>query len=226
MDLASYDGWTNRVPDNCTSLPARDAFRDVASVLVVVLLNVCALALSLQVLLKSQGWRLFEAFSEVQGAFGSKYFGLASWQIFVFFSQIWAQFLNPMFLVLSVLGALVLARRRNRFSAVVLAMIVAACATSLLAAPMGYDPLEAGRGQTQLFRAMFLTPFQIPSAIAFLFVRSEIETRLPLAAHPRAARIVLWIVMGVILLPMINGAFRALFPLLTDAHNYPNPLAP
>jgi hypothetical protein len=131
-----------------------------------------------------------------------------------------------MLLVPSVLGVVVLAPRRDRFSVVVFAWLVAACATSLLAVPMGYDPLAMGRDHTQIFRAMFLTPSQIPSAIAFLFIGSAVETRLPITAHPRAARIVLWIVLGVILLAMINGAFRALFPLLTDAHNYPNPLAP
>jgi len=200
--------------------------RDVGSVVIVILLNAGALAASLEMFLKSQGWRLVEAFSDVQGALGSQYFGLGSWEIVVFFSQIWAQFLNPMFLVLSVLGALVLARKRNRLSAIIFAWIIAAFATSMLAAPMGYVPLESTRGETQLFRAMFLTPFQIPSAAGFLFVGSIAQTRLPMVAHPRAARIVLWVAMAVMLLAMINGAFRALFPLLTDAHNYPNPLAP
>lgn len=204
----------------------KGAFHDLVSVLAVILLNVGILVLSLQVLPESQGWRLVEAFSEVQWTLGSKYFGLGSWEIVVFFSQIWAQFLNPMLLMLSVLGAFILARKRNRLSAIFFAWIVAACATSLLAAPMGYDPLAADRGQTQLFRAMFLTPLQIPPAIAFLFVGSIVETRLPMTAHPRAARVVLWAAMGVIVLAMINGAFRAIFPLLTDPHNYPNPWAP
>jgi len=204
----------------------KGTLRDIGSVLTVVLLNAGALVIGLLILSRTQGWRVIEAFSLVQEGLTSKFFGLESWEIVVFFSQIWSRFLNPLLLVLSVLGVVILARRRDRFSAVVFAWLVAACATNLLAAPMGYDPLMMGRGETQIFRAMFLTPFQIPSAIAFFFIGSTVEARLTMTAHPRAARITLLMLMGVILLAMINGAFRALYPLLTDAHNYPNPLAP
>ena len=106
---------------------------------------------------------------------------------------------------------------------IVLAWLLVACATYLLAAPMGHNPLAIGRRETQIFRAMFLTPFQIPSAIAFLYISSSVSSALPITAHPRAAKIVLWLVLGVIFLTMINGAFRAISPLLTDAHDYPNP---
>jgi len=96
----------------------------------------------------------------------------------------------------------------------------------MVAAPMDYNPLALGRGQTQIFRAMFLTPFQIPSAAALFFVTRAIWTRLPGTAHPRAAKVVLWMVIAAILFATINGAMRALVPVLTDPHNYPNLLAP
>jgi hypothetical protein len=199
----------------------KDAVRDAAIVLVVILLNAGALALSLLVLSKAQGWRVAEAFSFVQRGLGSGYFGLGTWEILVFFSQIWGQFLNPMLLLLSILGALFLARRRDRYSAIVFAWLIAACATNLLAAPVGYNPVAVGRGETQIFRAFFLTPFQILSAPAFLLVGSKLETRLSGTTHNRASRVVLWAVLGVIFLATLNGALRAMFPLLTDPHNCP-----
>jgi len=71
---------------------------------------------SLFVLLRTQGWRVASAFSLVQESLGSKYFGLGSWEILVFFSQIRSQFLSPVLLGLSILGVVVLARRRDRLS--------------------------------------------------------------------------------------------------------------
>jgi hypothetical protein len=197
--------------------------REVAPVLLVILLNVAGLALSLFALMRTQGWRVVEAFTLVQKSLGSKYFGLGSWEILVFFSQIWSQFLNPVLLGLSVLGVVVLARRRDRLSWIVLAWIVAACATNVLAAPMGYNPLNVNRGETQIFRAMFLTPFQIPAAIGLLHLKSALDGRV---GQSRSARVVVGLAIALLFLAIVNGAFRALFPLLTDPHNYPNPLAP
>ena len=197
--------------------------REIGPVLLVIIFNAAGLALSLFALLRTQGWRVAEAFRLVQESLGSKYFGLGSWEILVFFSQIWSQFLNPVLLGLSVLGVIVLARRRDRLSWIVMAWIVAACATNVLAAPMGYNPLDVNRGETQIFRAMFLTPFQIPAAIGLLHLKSALDGRV---GQSRSAKVVVGLAIALLFLAIVNGAFRALFPLLTDPHNYPNPLAP
>jgi hypothetical protein len=197
--------------------------REIGPVMLVIIFNAAGLALSLFALMKTQGWRVAEAFRLVQESLGSKYFGLGSWEILVFFSQIWSQFLNPVLLGLSVLGVIVLVRRRDRLSWIVMAWIVAACATNVLAAPMGYNPLDVNRGETQIFRAMFLTPFQIPAAIGLLHLKSALDGRV---GQSRSARVVVGLAIALLFLAIVNGAFRALFPLLTDPHNYPNPLAP
>jgi len=196
---------------------------EIGSVMLVIFLNAAGLALSLFALMKTQGWRVAEALRLVQESLGSKYFGLGTWEILVFFSQIWSQFLNPVLLGLSILGVVVLARRRDRLSWIVLAWIVAACATNVLAAPYGYNPLDVNRGETQIFRAMFLTPFQIPAAVGLLHLKSTLDGKME---RSRRSRVVVGIVVGLLFLAIVNGAFRALFPLLSDPHNYPNPLAP
>jgi hypothetical protein len=196
---------------------------EIGSVLLVIFFNAAGLALSLYALMKTQGWRVANAFSLVQYSLGSKYFGLGSWEILAFFSQIWSQFLNPVLLGLSILGVIVLARRRDRLSWIILAWIVAACATNVLAAPMGYNPLNVNRGETQIFRALFLTPFQIPAAIGLLHLKSALDRRV---GQSRSARVVIGLAIALLFLAIVNGTFRALFPLLTDPHNYPNPLAP
>jgi hypothetical protein len=201
----------------------KGCLREIGSVLLVIFLNAAGLALSVFAFSKTQGWRVADAFSLVQGSLGSKYFGSGSWEILVFFSQIWSQFLNPVLLGLSILGVFVLARRRDRLSWIVLAWVVAACATNVLAAPMGYNPLDINRGETQIFRALFLTPFGIPAAIGLISLKSSLASKME-GSH--AARIVASLIVGLLLLAILNGTFRAIFPLLTDPHNYPNPLAP
>ena len=141
----------------------------------------------------------------------------------MFFSQIWSQFLNPVLLALSILGVIVLARRRDRLTWIVLAWIMAACATNMAAAPMSYNPLDVNRGQTQIFRALFLTPFQVPATIGLLRLKSALDGRME--RSPRG-RIVASLTIALLFLAIVNGTFRALFPLLTDPHNYPNPLNP
>jgi len=207
-------------------LRLKGALRDLAAILIVVLCNAGALAFGIFFLAKMQGWRIAEAFSLAQNSLSSNYLGLGSWEIVVFFSEIWSQFLHPVPLILSTLGVLVIARRRDRFCAIVLSWVLAASVISLVAAPMGYDPLEVCRGETQIFRAIFLTPFQIPAALGFLYIRSGLDARLGQTHPSRLARFIVEMALGIVFLSIMNGAFRALFPLLTDPHNYPNPLAP
>jgi hypothetical protein len=197
--------------------------REISPVLLVISFNAAGLALSMWALWKTQGWRVASAFSLVHDSLGSKYFGLGSWEILVFFSKIWSQFLNPVLLGLSILGVMALARRRDRLWWIVLAWIVAACVTNVLATPMGYNPLEANRGETQIFRAMFLTPFQIPAAIGLVQLNLALNRRM---GRSRSTRVAVGLVVTLLFLAIVNGAFRALFPLLSDPHNYPNPLAP
>jgi len=213
-------------PFAAVMLRLKRVLHDVVSIMVVILFNGIALTLSLGVLSKTQGWRVAQAFSLIEKSLGSKYFGFGSWDIVVFFSQIWSQFLHPVLLVLSILGVVLLARRRDRFSAIVLTWLVAASITNMAAAPMGYNPLLPVRGETQIFRAMFLTAFQIPAAAGLLLVKSAVEVGLAKLPRSRSTRVVVAMVIGVVFLATLNGAFRALFPLLTDPHNYPNPLAP
>jgi len=100
---------------------------------------------------------------------------------------------------------------------------MAACATNMAAAPMSYNPLDVNRGQTQIFRALFLTPFQVPATIGLLRLKSALDGRME--RSPRG-RIVASLTIALLFLAIVNGTFRALFPLLTDPHNYPNPLNP
>ena len=69
----------------------KEVRRDIGSVLVIILSNTITIVLSLLALWKTQGWRIDEALTLIQDPLGgehSQYFGFASWEIIVFFSQI------------------------------------------------------------------------------------------------------------------------------------------
>jgi len=70
---------------------------------------------------------------------------------------------------------------------------------------------------------MFLTPFQIPAVIGLVGLKSALGGKM---GGSRSTRVVVAIAAGLLFLAIVNGTFRALFPLLTDPHNYPNPLEP
>jgi len=56
-----------------------------------------------------------------------------------------------------------------------------------------------------------------------LHLKSAFDGRME---RSRETRVIVGLVVALLFLALLNGAFRAVFPLLTDPHNYPNPLAP
>jgi hypothetical protein len=199
------------------ALRLKKTLRDLGCVLVAIVFNAIALALSLLVFSREQGWRVTEALSLVLTFLGTKG-PLEIWENVVFLSRVWSQFLHPMIFILSILGVLLLASKRDRFCAIVLAWLVAASVATVVAGMMwdvGY-----------INRAMLLTPFQIPAAVGFVFLTRQLDTELGGITNRSYARLVVAMVASLILLAILNGTLRALFPLLTDPNNYPNPFAP
>ena len=196
----------------------RFSVRDLALIGLLVLINGIAVIASLPYLTTVQIGNQASALTMIQLSIASGYLGLRSWEILDYFSQVWSPFLHPLFLALSVLGTLALVRRSSRVGLIVLAWIVAASLTTIAAAPMGYSPLLPGRGDTALWRATFLTPFQIPVAAGILSLEQNLNNRL---GRSRSAIVITTIFLSVLFLAILNGALRALFPLLTDPHNYP-----
>jgi hypothetical protein len=202
-----------------------EPFREVVPISIVIIMNgaVCCLI----VLWGSQGGRAVEAMLYLQQSLASKYFGFGSWDILLSFSRVWSQFLHPVLLICSVLGIMVLLSRPRRPGIVLLSWVSAASLASLVAAPMGPNgPLLAASGASELYAAILLTPVQIPTGIALLFLGSLIDLRLKQMQTSPTMRCVARVVLAIPFLAITNGAFRSLFPLLVDPNNYPNPFAP
>jgi hypothetical protein len=70
----------------------------------------------------------------------------------------WGSFLSPAILLLSLVGAYSLSRRRGLVSNYLLAWIVAWCVGSILIAPVDYNPVNVGFSETGLWRMLYVSP--------------------------------------------------------------------
>ncbi|MGA8857568.1 MAG: hypothetical protein WB643_10430 [Candidatus Bathyarchaeia archaeon] len=70
----------------------------------------------------------------------------------------WGSFLSPAILLLSLLGAYSLSRRRGLVANYLLAWIAAWCVGSILIAPVGYNPVNVGISETGLWRMLYVSP--------------------------------------------------------------------
>jgi hypothetical protein len=206
------------------ALRLKDRRYDVGAIASVILLNGVVAALAMIFIPEAQGWRSADALTLVWNSLSGNYVGFGIWDTLVSFSRIWSQFLHPTLLVLSILGAGVILSRRDRFAALMMAWLATASVLSLVSALIVFNPTLATRGE--LFRAVPLVPFGITASAGLLLLKSTLDDRLARAGHAQAANVVAVLVTAVIFLSILNGALRALFPLLTDPHNYPWPSEP
>ena len=70
----------------------------------------------------------------------------------------WGPFLSPAILLLSLVGAYSLTRRRGLVASYLLAWIAAWCVGSILIAPVGYNPVNVGISETGLWRMLYVSP--------------------------------------------------------------------
>ncbi len=94
------------------------------------------------------------------------------WDSLTYLTQIWAPFFNPLYLAISILGvfslwSMGLTPWRRRL---VLAWICVSAIGSILVAPIDFNPAQPNTIQSELWRLLFLTPFQLtaPFGIAWL----------------------------------------------------------
>jgi len=132
----------------------------------VVLISVIALdavfaLVSLTLLASTQGWRVAESVELYTFVFEDPSRLLVFWDALTRLTHVWAPFYSLLGIAVSILGVFALymtdstpSRRR-----LVLAWVCASAIGSVLVAPIGYNLADPARGETQLWRLLFLTPF-------------------------------------------------------------------
>jgi hypothetical protein len=139
----------------------------------VVAIDVLFAFLSLTLLKESQGWRIAESVELYTRVFKDPASLLVFWSTLTRLTQVWAPFFSPLYLAMSCFGASCLRvagltpwRRR-----LILAWIFASAIGSLMVAPVGYDPNEPTASESQLWRLLFLTPFQLTAPVGLAAIR-------------------------------------------------------
>jgi hypothetical protein len=181
----------------------------------------------------------------------------------------WGSFLSPILLLICLVGAYSLSKRRGITANYLLAWGITWCIGSFMIAPVEYNPVNVGISETGLWRMLYLSPLTFLLALGFERVTgaakslgsSGVNSRLTLLLSGAsllafgAGLFIFWnplvrllIVLGaagsallvklrfpnvnimsmlvasLLVLFLVNAAFRSLFPLLLDPHSVFGPL--
>ena len=141
----------------------RKGVRAAALLLSIIAIDAILALAGLAVLGESQGWRLAETFGLYTRVVGNPASVLVFWDALTRLTQVWAAFFSPVSIVVSILGVFCLQKAnlsqwRRRL---ILCWLCASAIGSILVAPIGWNPAYPTRGESQLWRMLFLTPFQL-----------------------------------------------------------------
>jgi hypothetical protein len=180
----------------------------------------------------------------------------------------WGSFLSPVLLLLCLVGAYSLSKRRGITTNYLLAWGITWCIGSFMIAPADYNPVNVGISETGLWRMLYVSPLTFLLALGFervvgaaknlgssdnsrltlllssapflafsagLFIFSEPLVRLLIVLGAVGSvllvrlrfpnlHIMHMLVASLLVLFLVNGAFRSLFPLLLDPHSVFGPL--
>ena len=150
----------------------RKGMRAAAVLVMVIVVDVLLAVLSLTFLAGSEGWRVAEALDLYAIPLRNPASLLVFWDALTRLTQVWAAFFSPLSLAISILGVFYLYRGNATPCGrrLVLAWIFVSAIGSILVAPVGYDPSEPTRSESQIWRLLFLTPFQltVPFGVALI----------------------------------------------------------
>ena len=159
----------------------RRGLRGAATLVSVVVIDLLAALLSLVTLGGGTRSNLGSALQLYSYVIGNPSTLIFFWGALTRLTQIWAPFFSPLYLAVSILGvfsvlSLDLGPWRRRL---ILAWICVSAIGSVLVAPIGFNPAGPTGSESQLWRLLFLTPFQLtaPFGITWLAQRAR---RLPM----------------------------------------------
>ena len=172
------------------SIPAlipekRNGSRVGASLILIVVIDVAFGLLSVTYLAGSEGWRVVDAVGLYTYVFRNPATILEFWPALNWTTRLWSPFFSPIYIFLAILG--VFAVLRTDLSSwrrwLILSWICASMIGSILVAPVGFAPNASASSDSQLWRMLFLTPFQLTAPFGVLWLsgkfyrcRSSVET--------------------------------------------------
>lgn len=137
----------------------------------IISLDVIMALVSLILLPGSQGWRELDALQLYASALRPERLFLF-WDALVWITRTFGLFFSPVSIAVSIVGVFCLMRPsttpwRRRF---ILAWLCVSAMSSILAAPIGFNPSHPESSETQLWRVLFLTPFQLTAPFGIVWL--------------------------------------------------------
>lgn len=156
----------------------RVGYRVSASLIAIVMVGALLAFLGIVVLGETQGWRVVEALDLYTAALGNPSIFLF-WDALNWLVRIWAPFFSPLYLATSILGVFCLAKGKltSWGGRLILAWLCVSSVASIFVAPIGFNPAQPSEGETQLWRLLFLTPFQLTAPFGVILL-SQLPYRL------------------------------------------------
>lgn len=147
----------------------RRGFRAGGSLLLVILADAGLALLSLTFLAGSQGWRVADILDLGTRWMRNPASLLVFWTTLTKLTEVWSPFFSSLYLALSILGVFCIFGNEGLtpiVRRVVLVWIFVSAIGSVLVSPIGF----ATRGESQIWRVFFLTPFQLaaPFGVGYL----------------------------------------------------------
>ncbi len=153
----------------------RNALRVSVSPILIVVIDVAFGLFSIRYLAGSQGWRVVDALSYYTYVFKNPNTIFEFWPALDWTTRIWSPFFSPIYIFLAIIGVFVLLRKEVSTwqRRLILSWIFVSMIGSILVAPIGYVPNSPASSDSQLWRLVFLTPFQVTAPLAVIWLSNR-----------------------------------------------------
>jgi len=155
----------------------RRALKITAVLVLVVVVDALLALVSVMVLGGGQGSSVAYTLRLYTMTIGNPGSVLVFWDALNRLTQVWAAFFSPISIIVSILGVFylqtaTLAPWRKRL---ILCWLFASAIGSILVAPISYDPSQPTRSESQLWRMLFLTPFQLTLPLGAVMITGYLK---------------------------------------------------
>jgi hypothetical protein len=145
----------------------------------IVVIDAVSALLSVSYLGGSQGWRVSDSLNLYSEVVRNPSSILFFWDALTRLTQIWAPFFSPLYITISILGVMYLQATAltSWHRRLILAWLCASSIGSILVAPIFFNPASPTQSESQLWRLLFLTPFQLTTPFGLVLI-TELPRRL------------------------------------------------
>jgi hypothetical protein len=192
----------------------RKSLRVGGSMILIIVVDVAFGLLSITYLAGSEGWRVVDALDLYTYVFQNPSTIFEFWPALNWTTKFWSAFFSPIYIFLAILGVFALVRTdistwRRRL---ILSWIFVSMIGSILVAPVGFVPNSPASSDSQLWRMLFLTPFQVTAPLAVMWLSRRSSLDRSNAETAGSGNDCAWVPAAWVLMVMLLGILMAFAP--------------